>query len=363
MRVATAALTAFFAVASIPHVARAAESYPAPVEGDFVIKDFHFTSGESLPQLRIHYRTIGKPIPDSNGQVRNAVLVLHGTGGNGGSLVRAEFAGELFGPGQLLDASRYFIVLPDGIGHGKSSKPSDGLRARFPHYGYLDMVEAQYQLLTKGLGVSHARLVMGTSMGGMQTWLWGERHPDFMDALLPLASLPIEMSGRNRAWRKLISDAIRHDPAWRGGNYTTQPPSLRTAAEMTWLMGSNPVRRQKEMPTFADANRVLDAYADNALKTEDANDVLYQIESSHDYSPNADLEKIKARLFAVNSEDDLINPPELALPTLQREIKRVPKGTAVVIPYSDQTWGHGSHTIAVLWKQYLADLLRESGAE
>jgi len=338
----------------------AAQTFPG---ADYVIRNFKFESGETLPELRMHYIALGHPRRDASGVVRNAVIVLHGTTGSGGGFTSRTFAGELFGPGQLLDTAKYYIVLPDGIGHGKSSKPSDGLRAHFPHYGYLDMVEAQYQLLTKGLGVSHARLVMGTSMGGMQTWLWGERHPDFMDALMPLASLPIEMSGRNRAWRKLISDAIRHDPAWHGGNYTTQPPSLRTAAQMTWLMGSNPVRRQREMPTFADANRVLDAYADNAMKTEDANDVLYQIESSHDYSPGADLEKIKAPLFAVNSEDDLINPPELALPTLKREIKRVPKGTAVVIPYSDQTWGHGSHTIAVLWKQYLADLLRESGAQ
>ncbi len=332
--------------------------YPLPVQGDYVIKQFRFTSGELLPELRIHYRTLGKPERDAQGRVRNAVLVLHGTSGNGGNLIRPEFAGELFGSGQLLDATRFFIVLPDGIGHGNSSKPSDGLRARFPRYGYLDMVEAQYLLLTQGLGVNHARLVMGTSMGGMQTWLWGERHPDFVDALMPLASLPTQMSGRNRAWRKMVSDAIRNDPAWQGGHYSSQPPSLRTAIEMIWLMGSNPVLRQQESPTLAAADRTLETYVAENLPRSDANDILYQVEASHDYDPGPDLEKIRAPLFAVNSADDLINPPELGI--LEREIKRVPHGRAVVIPASEHTRGHGSHTIALLWSQYLQELLQSS---
>lgn len=333
---------------------------PTPVEGDFVIKDFHFTSGESLPELRIHYVAFGKPKKDAKGVVRNAVLVLHGTGGYGRSLVRPEFSGALFGPGQLLDANQYFIVLPDGIGHGKSSKPSDGLRAKFPHYGYLDMIQAQYRLLTDGLGVNHARLIMGTSMGGMQTWLWGEVHPDFMDALMPLASIPMQISGRNRVWRKLIIDAIRNDPAWDGGNYTKQPPSLRTAEEMTWLVGSNPVRRMQAAPTLAEADKVIDKYVAQGYELDDANDVMYQMDSSHDYDPGPSLEKIKAPLYAVNSADDLINPPELGV--LEKEIHRVPHGKAVVIPYSDKTWGHGSHTIAVLWEQYLSELLKSSAA-
>ena len=332
--------------------------YPLAVQGDYVIKQFRFTSGELLPELRIHYRTLGKPERDAQGRVRNAVLVLHGTSGNGGNLIRPEFAGELFGSGQLLDATRFFIVLPDGIGHGNSSKPSDGLRARFPRYGYLDMVEAQYLLLTQGLGVNHARLVMGTSMGGMQTWLWGERHPDFVDALMPLASLPTQMSGRNRAWRKMVSDAIRNDPAWQGGHYSSQPPSLRTAIEMIWLMGSNPVLRQQESPTLAAADRTLETYVAENLPRSDANDILYQVEASHDYDPGPDLEKIRAPLFAVNSADDLINPPELGI--LEREIKRVPHGRAVVIPASEHTRGHGSHTIALLWSQYLQELLQSS---
>ncbi len=330
--------------------------YPVPVEGDYVIKGFRFSSGETLPELRIHYRTLGKLVQGPRGT--NAVLVLHGTTGNGGNFIRPEFAGELFGPGQPLDASRFFIVLPDGIGHGKSSKPSDGLRARFPHYGYVDMVEAQYRLLTQGLGVNHVRLVMGTSMGGMHTWLWGERHPDFVDALMPLASLPTQVAGRNRVWRRLIIDAIRNDPAWEGGNYASQPPSLRTALQMLWLVGSNPVLRQGEAPTLARADQVIDAYvAENSAHT-DANDTIYQLDASHDYDPSPALEKIRAPLFAVNTADDLINPPELGI--LEREIKRVPHGRAVVIPFSEYTRGHGSHTLAVLWTQYLQELLQES---
>jgi homoserine O-acetyltransferase/O-succinyltransferase len=332
--------------------------YPAPREGDFVLKDFRFASGETLPELRIHYRTLGTPQRDAKGVVRNAVLIGHGTGGTGAQFIRAEFAGELFGAGQLLDATKYFIVLADGIGHGQSSKPSDGLRARFPRYGYRDMVDAQYRLLTAGLGVNHLRLVMGTSMGGMHTWLWGERHADFMDALMPLASLPTQIAGRNRAWRRLVIDAIRNDPAWNGGNYTTQPPSLRTAAEMLFLMGSNPVLRQAAMPTLAEADTTLDKYVADAVRVDDANDTMYQLGASWDYDPGPALEQIRAPLYAVNSADDLINPPELGI--LEREIRRVKKGQAVIVPMSKDTRGHGTHTMAIVWKQYLEELLHSS---
>ncbi|PYI82857.1 MAG: hypothetical protein DMF09_13430, partial [Verrucomicrobia bacterium] len=317
-----------------------AAEYPAPIQGDYTIRDFKFTSGETLPELRLHYRTIGNPEKDAQGKTTNAVLIMHGTTGSGAQFVpRPEFADELFGEGQ---------VLPDGIGHGKSSKPSDGLHAKFPHYGYIDMVEAQYRLLTEELGVNHARLVMGTSMGGMHTWLWGELHPDFMDVLMPLASLPTQISGRNRVWRRMIIDAIRNDPAWEGGEYKTQPPSLRTAAEILWFMSSNPALRQNEAPTLAKADEALDKFVSGYVKTADANDVLYALEASHDYDPGPNLEKISAPLLAINSADDLINPPELGI--LEREIKRVPKGRAIVIPFSDKTRGHGSHTIAALWK-------------
>ena len=335
-----------------------AANYPAPAEGDFVAHDFRFASGETLAELRVHYRTLGKPVKNDKGIVRNAVLIMHGTTGSGAQFIRPEFAGQLFGKDQPLDATKFFIVLPDGIGHGKSSKPSDGLHAKFPRYGYRDMVEAQFRLLTDGLGVNHARLVTGTSMGGMHTWLWGESHPDFMDALMPLASLPTQISGRNRAWRRMIIDAIRNDPNWKNGDYTAQPQSLRTAAEMLWFMSSNPVLRQKDAPTLAKTDEVLDTFVADIVKTDDANDVLYALEASRDYDPGPSLEKIHAPLLAINSADDLINPPELGI--LEREIKRVPHGRAAVIPLSDKTRGHGSHTIAALWKDQLEALLRQS---
>ncbi len=335
-----------------------AADYPKPREDDFVLRDFKFGSGDSLPELRIHYRSLGQPAKDAKGVVRNAVLIMHGTTGSGAQFIRPEFAGELFSEGQPLDATKFFIVMPDGIGHGNSSKPSDGLHAKFPRYGYRDMVEAEFRLLTEGLGVNHARLVFGTSMGGMHTWLWGETHPDFMDALMPMASLPTQISGRNRAWRRIVIDAIRNDPQWNAGDYDEQPQSLRTAAQMLWFMSSNPVARQAESPTLAKTDETLDKYAGEYVKTADANDVLYAVEASHDYDPAPALEKIRAPLLAVNSADDLINPPELGI--LEREIKRVAHGRAIVIPLSDKTRGHGSHTIANLWKAELESLLRES---
>src|SRR5688572_17803514 len=264
-----------------------------PTHGDFVIKNFRFTSGEVLPTLRLHYRTLGKPVRDAKGQVRNAVLIMHGTGGTGGQFEAPTFAGELFVPGGVLDANRYFLIMPDAIGFGQSSKPSDGLRARFPRYGYIDIVTAQYRLLTEGLGVNHLRLVMGTSLGGMLTWLWGERYPDFMDALMPLGSLPTQISGRNRIWRRAITDAIRNDPAWNGGNYTAQPPSLRTAQLILFMVSSNPVLRQEMMPTFSQSDRVLDAVIAQGVKNSDANDVLYGVDASRDYDPGPGLEKIR----------------------------------------------------------------------
>jgi homoserine O-acetyltransferase/O-succinyltransferase len=333
---------------------------PRPAEADFVVPNFRFTSGETLPQLKIHYRTWGTPKKDAQGIVRNAVLVMHGTGGTGGQFAGATFAGELFGPGQPLDVAQFYVIAPDDIGHGQSSKPSDGLRATFPRYGYLDMLEAEHRLLVDGLGVNHLRLVMGTSMGGMHTWLWGERYPDMMDALMPLASLPTQIAGRNRVWRRAAIDAIRSDPEWMKGNYTAQPRGLRTVAQLLWLVGSNPILRQKAMPTLAAADKDIDAYVDTYVKTGDANDILYALESSRDYDPGPDLEKIKAPLLAVNSADDLVNPPELQI--LEKEIVRVPRGRAVVLPLSDKTAGHGTHTLASVWRSYLEDLLRTSAA-
>lgn len=343
--------------------AAGAAEYPPPTEGDCLLKDFKFTSGETLPEVRVHYRTVGRPERDRQGKVRNAVLILHGTGGQGGNFVGRGlpdewFAGQLFGKGQPLDATRYYVVVPDNLGHGKSSKPSDGLHARFPRYGYHDLIEAQYRLLTEGLKVNHLRLVMGTSMGGMHTWLWGEIHPDFMDALLPLASLPGQISGRNRMWRKMVSDVIRTDPGWDRGDYKTQPHGLRFAAGLLALMSSSPVVRQKQAPTLRAADELLEKTVDGMLARLDANDLLYAVDASWDYDPGPDLEKIRAPLLAINFADDLINPPELGI--LEREVKRVPHGRAVVIPRSDETVGHGTHTKAAVWKRYLQELLKET---
>jgi homoserine O-acetyltransferase len=329
-----------------------------PTHGDFVIKNFRFTSGEVLPTLRLHYRTLGKPVRDAKGQVRNAVLIMHGTGGTGGQFEAQSFAGELFVPGGVLDANRYFLIMPDAIGFGQSSKPSDGLRAKFPRYGYIDIVTAQYRLLTEGLGVNHLRLVMGTSMGAMHTWMWGQRYPTFMDALMPLGSLPTQISGRNRIWRRAITDAIRNDPAWNGGNYTTQPPSLRTAQLILFLVGSNPVLRQQMMPTLEQSDRVLDAVIAQGVQYSDANDTLYGVDASRDYDPGPALEKISAPLFAINTGDDFLDPPELGI--LEREIKRVPRGRAILIPYGPDTRGHGTHTFPAVWKHYLVELLKIS---
>jgi homoserine O-acetyltransferase len=335
-----------------------AANYPAPTEGDYVLHDFHFNSGQSLPELRMHYRTLGSPQRDKNGTVRNAVLILHGTTGSSAQFLRPEFADELFGKGQLLDATRYYLIIPDGIGHGKSSKPSDGLRAKFPNYGYPDMIEAQYRLVTEGLNLNRLRLVMGTSMGGMHTWLWGEMHPDFMDALMPLASLPTQTSGRNRMWRRIIIDAIRGAPDWQDGNYEKQPYGLKIAAETLNFMGSNPAIQTRLHPTLASADAALNAYVTSFPTNHDANDVLYALEASRDYDPGPGLEKIKAPLLAINSADDLINPPDQGI--LEREIKRVKRGKAIVLPETDQTVGHGSHTKAVLWKKYLAKFLKQT---
>src|SRR5438093_7576 len=347
------------AFAQTPSPTPAPRNYPAAVEGDYVIRNFHFRSGEVLPELRIHYRTIGALKTNSSGVALNAVLIGHGTGGAGTQFLSPQFANVLFGPGQLLDATKYFIILPDGIGHGRSSKPSDSLHAKFPHYTYDDMVAAQYELLTKKLGVNHLRLVMGTSMGGMQTWVWGETYPDFMDALMPLASLPVEIAGRNRVWRRMAMDAIRNDPDWLGGEYKAQPMrALNTAEDLLLLVGSAPLFWQKQAPTLEAADKFYEDRVKPAVARLDANDLLYQIDSSREYNPSPKLETIKAPLIAVNSADDFINPPELGI--IERGIKRVKRGRFVMIPISEQTRGHGTHTIATIWQGYLKELLEGS---
>jgi homoserine O-acetyltransferase len=326
-----------------------------PQEGDYSVRDFHFNSGESLPELNLHYTTLGTPQRDPAGRVTNAVLILHGTGGSGRQFLSPQFAGVLFGPGQLLDVNRYYIILPDAIGTGKSSKPSDGLHMRFPHYDYADMVQAQHLLLSVGLHVNHLRLVMGTSMGCMHTWMWGENFPDFMDGMMPLACNPVAIAGRNRIVRKMIMDSIRNDPEWNNGEYKIQPRGLRSALYLLMIMTSSPLQMQKNSPTAAQADKQLDDYLRMRLGTTDANDMLFQFDASRTYDPSPDLEKIKARVMFVNSADDFVNPPELGI--AEREIRRVKYGKFVLIPTSDVTRGHGTHTWAAVWKQYLAELL------
>lgn len=336
-----------------------ARNYPAPLEGDYIIKDFKFRSGETLPELRMHYRTIGTLRKNSAGVAENAVLIGHGTGGAGSSLLNPAFANVLFGPGQLLDATKYFIILADGIGHGGSSKPSDGLRMKFPRYTYDDMVAALYGVLNKGLGVNHLRLVMGTSMGGMQTWVWGETYPDFMDALMPLASNPVEIAGRNRIWRFMVIDAIKSDPDWMGGEYKTQPMrALTTAEDLLLLAGSAPLNWQTAAPTREAAEKFYFDRFKPAIARLDANDLIYQIDASRDYNPAPKLELIKAPLVAINSMDDFINPPELGI--IDKEIKRVKRGRFINLPITPDTRGHGTHTIAKIWQGYLQQLLEES---
>jgi homoserine O-acetyltransferase len=332
---------------------------PASTEGDFVVKNFRFHSGEILPEIRFHYTTLGQPVRDAKGRINNAVLILHGTGGSGRQFLQPQFSGELFGPGQLLDISRYYIILPDGVGHGKSSKPSDGLRTRFPNYGYEDMVAANYSLLAGHLGVGHLRLILGTSMGCMQTFIWAEVYRDFMDALMPLACLPVQIAGRNRIWRKMAMDAIRSDPQWKGGDYTEEPQQgLRTALDLLLIAGSAPLLLQKNLPTREAADDYLEQYFRDHMPGLDANDLLYQINASRDYDPLPGLEKIRAPVMYVNSADDFINPPELSI--AEREIRRVKNVRFVLIPVSDQTHGHSTHTWAALWKRYLAELLDKS---
>jgi homoserine O-acetyltransferase/O-succinyltransferase len=328
-----------------------AANYPEPRQGDWVAKDFHFHTGEALPEVKLHYTTVGEPSGEP-------VLILHGTAGAGANLLTEDFAGELFGPGQPLDAKRYFIILPDALGTGKSTKPSDGLRAKFPRYNYDDMVLAQYRLVTEGLGVRHLRLVLGNSMGGMQAWIWGGRYPDFMDAVMPMACLPVAMSGRNWMLRRMLSASIRNDPEWNNGNYTEQPRGMQAhllAFSLATSGGNQGLYRQA--PTREKADQLIARALAQPFRG-DANDVLYQWESSADYDPSPALGRIQAMLVAVNSSDDERNPPELGV--MESEIRRVRGGRYVLIPGGPETRGHGTTGIAKLWKQHLEELLLQA---
>jgi homoserine O-acetyltransferase len=330
---------------------------PSPSEGDFTLRNFHFKSGEVLPELRMHYYAFGAPKRDAAGHTANAVLILHGTGGSARTFLRPIFAGVLFGPGQLLDSNRYFVILPDNLGHGKSGKPSDGLHAHFPQYDYDDMVLAQHELLEQGLGVNHLRLILGTSMGCMHSWVWGETYPNFMDGLMPLACNPVQIAGRNRIWRKMIIDGIRRDPDWKNGDYSAEPRAgLEIAADLLIIAGSAPLVMQKQLPTRDDADNYLHEMLER--DSADANDLLYALNASRNYDPSPYLDKIIAPVMFINSADDFINPPELGI--AEREVKKVKNGRFVLLPISDKTHGHGTHTDAAVWQQYLKEILDET---
>ena len=338
--------------------ARAATTEPVSEQAaDFTEHAFQFSDGTTLPDIHIHYVTLGTPQRDAHGEISNAVLLMHGTTGTGKAFLAPAMRRELFAAGEPLDASRYFIVIPDGLGRGGSSKPSDGMHARFPHYGYGDVVEANHRLLVEGLHINHLRLVLGTSMGGMQTWMWGERYPEMADALMPIASQPIAMAGRNWLWRQMIVGAIRNDPGWQGGDYTVPPTQWIRVMPIFTIITNNPARMQSAAPNRDAATQMYDTLVDNASKS-DANDVLYWFGSSWDYNPAPDLAKIRARLFAVNFADDLINAADLGV--MQQEIKALPNGGFVEIPETVHSYGHQTLAHPEVWKPYLVQLLSDT---
>ncbi len=338
--------------------AEAQTKWPAK-DGTYVIKNFRFGTGETLPELRLHYLTLGEPHRDSTGHTDNAVLLLHGTGGSAHSLLNPVFSDVLFGPGQPLDIRKFYIILPDDIGHGESSKPSDGLRMRFPHYDYDDMVASQHTMLLDGLHVDHLRLILGTSMGCMQSFVWGETYPKFSDALAPFACLPVELAGRNRMWRYMAMQIIRKDPAWKNGDYTTEPvEGLRGANDLILIAGSAPLLIQKNYPTRTSVEAYVDRTLDRLIAHTDANDFLYYVDASRNYNPEPKLNTITAPVLWINSADDFINPPELGI--AEKLVTRMPHARFILIPISDKTYGHGTHTHAAVWKDYLIEFLRQT---
>ncbi len=328
-------------------------------DGTYINKNFRFGTGETLPELKLHYLTLGKPHRDSSGHTDNAVLLLHGTGGSATSLLSPAFSDVLFGPGKPLDIRRFYIILPDDIGHGESSKPSDGLRMRFPQYDYNDMVRSQRTMLLDGLHIDHLRLILGTSMGCMQSFLWGENYPEFSDALAPFACLPVELAGRNRMWRYMAMQIIRDDPAWNNGDYTTEPvEGIRGANDLILIAGSAPLWMQKNFPTRALAEAYVDRTLDRLVAHTDANDFLYYVNASRNYNPEPKLSAITAPVLWINSADDFINPPELGI--AEKLVTRIPHAKFILIPISDATRGHGTHTQAAVWKDYLIEFFHKT---
>lgn len=358
MRLTIHVLTAITVLLPSFAAAQQPPKYP-PTEADFVARNFKFRSSEQLPELHLHYRTWGQPTRDAKGVVNNAVLLLHGTGGTGGQFLAPYFANEVFGPGQPLDITRYYIIAPDGIGHGKSSKPSDGLHAHFPQYDYDDMVFAQHLLLTDGLGVQHLRFIFGTSMGCMHSFVWGETYPTFMDSLMPMACLPVQIAGRNRVWREMVMEAIRKDPDWKDGEYKEEPKeALRNVEDLLIIVGGAPVLMQKDLPTRDAADKYVVDTVEPRLANLDANDLLYAFNASRNYDPSPHLEDIIAPVLWINSADDFINPPELGI--AEQQVKRLKHGTFVLLPISEKTHGHGTHTRPIAWKDYMIKFLAET---
>jgi homoserine O-acetyltransferase/O-succinyltransferase len=352
-------LLALLALTTLAPAQTTAPSKWPTQDGTYIIKNFRFGTGESLPELKLHYLTLGKPHRDAAGHTDNVILLLHGTGGNAHSLLNPIFSDVLFGPGQPLDITKFYIVLPDDIGHGQSSKPSDGLRMHFPQYDYDDMVASQHTMLVEGLNVDHLRLILGTSMGCMQSFVWGETFPEFMDALAPFACQPVELAGRNRMWRYMAIQDIKNDPAWKNGDYTTPPvEGLRGASDLLVLAGGAPLQLQKNYPTRAQ----VEAYVDKTIAADiahtDANDFLYYVNASRNYNPAPKLSTIAAPVLWINSADDFINPPELGIP--EKLVTQMPHAKFILIPISDATRGHGTHTVASIWKQYLIDFLAQT---
>ena len=365
MRLATAAILLSCAITASAQTMStpAAQTPPAAAwptqDGSFDIPNFHFKDGETISVLHLHYLTLGQPHRNSAGFVDNAVLLLHGTGGSAHSLLAPQFSNVLFGPGQPLDITKFYLILPDDIGHGQSSKPSDGLHMRFPRYDYDDMVASQHTMLTEGLHVDHVRLIFGTSMGCMQSFVWGETYPGFADALMPMACLPVEIAGRNRMMRYMAIENVKNDPAWKNGEYTTEPTvGLRAANEMLLVMGSSPLQMQKAAPTRTAAEKYADSYLARTTANTDANNFIYYMDASRNYDPSARLGTITAPVLWINSADDYINPPELGI--AEQMVKRMPHAKFILIPISDATRGHGTHTQAAVWKDYLVDFLHQT---
>ena len=360
MRRVTAAILGAAAACALGGAAPAPVDYAAQLrDGDYVAKDFRFADGETMAALRLHYATLGTPHRDAKGHVDNAVMILHGTGGTGRQFMQPQFAQELYGPGQPLDITRYFIILPDGIGHGKSSKPSDGMRMKFPKYDYSDMVEAQRLMVTKGLNVDRLRLIFGTSMGCMHGFIWGEKHSDIVDAIMPMACEPMQIAGLNRMWRELSIQTIEKDPAWKGGDYASEPlTGIRGAVSIAAIAGGAPLNLQKLFPTRAAADAYITARVDKDVLTRDANDYIYQLQASRTYDPSKELDKITVPFTWINSADDFINPRNFGF--AEAAIRKIPKGRFRLIPESTETHGHGTHTWAVFWKKDMIELLNRS---